>query len=490
MSQGIITRRDFLSGAAALGLGGWRLFAAPLGWKHGGKPNLVFGVLSDTHLCSRPFAGRPYRDWPVKYFAAALKHFKSENVDAVVHCGDMAHRGRVRELEFHAEIWRDVFGKHGPTKLFVAGNHEFRADCKGRKLIDDGMAANWERIWGEKYEPVWHKTVKGIHFFGRNWRVDDSCVIEAVDAHFAGTMDTKNPFFVVSHVPLSRALRSAVGMQPNGLGFFGHIHHSAANWNEVRWDPESRLPVVQCPTCHPHGENSLKGDRYIVKCPIEGRKNAGRGRQGYVVKVYDDMLAIERREFGEGGSLGADWVMPFEREEGKGKRKEERIKKPHPFSKGELKKVIGNPQFREGAKLIVEDVSTGLTGLTGLSGVKPQTSDNLVNPVNPVQENSATPRLRVRIPLADGNPGLRVYAYEVVVAGDEGTRKLRKAVYAAGCNLGIGHEQNGGVTTLEIAASELPPGKTLTFAVRPLSSLGTVGKAIAAKCKNEGVAEK
>ena len=479
MSQGIITRRDFLSGAAALGLGGWRLFAAPLGWKHGGKPNLVFGVLSDTHLCSRPFAGRPYRDWPVKYFAAALKHFKRENVDAVVHCGDMAHRGRVRELEFHAEIWRDVFGKHGPTKLFVAGNHEFRADCKGRKLIDDGMAANWERIWGEKYEPVWHKTVKGIHFFGRNWRVDDSRVIEAVDAHFAGTMDTKNPFFVVSHVPLSRALRSAVGMHPNGLGFFGHIHHSAANWNEVRWDPESRLPVVQCPTCHPHGENSLKGDRYIVKCPIEGRKNAGRGRQGYVVKVYDDMLAIERREFGEGGSLGADWVMPLEREEGKGKRKEE----PHPFSKGELKKVIGNPQFREGAKLIVEDVSTGLTGLTGLSGAKPQTSDNLVNPVNPVQENSATPRLRMRIPLADGNPGLRVYAYEVVVAGDEGTRKLRKAVYAAGCNLGIGHEPNGGVTTLEIAKDELPPGKTLTFAVRPLTSLGTSGKAIATEFK-------
>jgi hypothetical protein len=44
--------------------------------------------------------------------------------------------------------------------------------------------------------------------------------------------------------------------------------------------------------------------------------------------------------------------------------------------------------------------------------------------------------------------------------------------------MGIGHEPNGGVTTLEIPKSELPPGKTLTFAVRPLSSLGTSGKAI------------
>ena len=93
---------------------------------------------------------------------------------------------------------------------------------------------------------------------------------------------------------------------------------------------------------------------------------------------------------------------------------------------------------------------------------------------------SATSRLRVRIPLADGNPDSRVYAYEVVVAGDEGTPKLRKAVYAAGCNMGIGHEPNGGMTTLDIPKSELPPGKTLTIAARPLTSLGTAGKPIAA----------
>ena len=56
--------------------------------------------------------------------------------------------------------------------------------------------------------------------------------------------------------------------------------------------------------------------------------------------------------------------------------------------------------------------------------------------------------------------------------------KKCKAVYAAGYNMGIGHEPNGGVTTLEIPKSELPPGKMLTFAVRPLTSLGTSGKSI------------
>ena len=49
--------------------------------------------------------------------------------------------------------------------------------------------------------------------------------------------------------------------------------------------------------------------------------------------------------------------------------------------------------------------------------------------------------------------------------------------------MGIGHEPNGGMTTLDIPKSELPPGKTLTFAVRPLTSLGTSGKAISAGFK-------
>ena len=52
-----MNRREFLRTAfSALGfsaLPGGALFAAPEGWKHGGVPNLVFGVLSDTHLRTR-----------------------------------------------------------------------------------------------------------------------------------------------------------------------------------------------------------------------------------------------------------------------------------------------------------------------------------------------------------------------------------------------------------------------------------------------------
>ena len=128
-------RRDFLKGSlSALGfsaLCGVRVFAAPPGWKHGGKPNLVLGVVSDTHLRTRHGpSGKIGHNWPDKYFAAALEYFKSRNVDAVIHCGDFAHRGQVEEMQFHANVWNRVFPKNlAPdgqevVKLFVTGNHD------------------------------------------------------------------------------------------------------------------------------------------------------------------------------------------------------------------------------------------------------------------------------------------------------------------------------------------------------------------------------
>ena len=35
------------------------------------------------------------------------------------------------------------------------------------------------------------------------------------------------------------------------------------------------------------------------------------GKQGMLMSVYDDCLVLERREFGNGKSLGDDWVVPI-----------------------------------------------------------------------------------------------------------------------------------------------------------------------------------
>ena len=80
--------------------------------------------------------------------------------------------------------------------------------------------------------------------------------------------------------------------------------------------------------------------------------------------------------------------------------------------------------------------------------------------------------------MADGNPESRVYAYEIVVVGDDPKAKLFKNAFFVGANAGIGHEPNHGVTEVEIPVSEFPAGKKLTIDVSPCSSLGTNGKSI------------
>ena len=474
------TRLGFIQGAlASLSFGtlfGGRLFAAPPGWKHGGKPNLVFGVLADTHLRTSVKGNGHGANWPDKHLVAALEHFRAQDVDAVAHCGDMAHRGQVREMEFHAEAWSRVFGgvAKGPVRLFVTGNHDADGATYGdfvekrypdpaeraKHVLATDMAANWERIWGEKYEPVWHKEVKGYHFFGRHWGVDEQEAIRALNDWKPGD-GTGRPFFYLQHRRPSGAVRSALMRHEGAVAFFGHNHWSIANWN-MAYLYGGRLPVLECASCEPRGCSILAGSTWITKAELEGQENVGSARQGYVVRVYDDMVVFERREFGEGGLLGADWVMPL------GKRN------PHPFARDELKKVIGEPQFRKGAKL---EVGWAMKGAKTTNGTKetPSVSDAASGP--------SVPSLRLKIPLADGNHDSRVYAYEVEVAGENAGKKLLKAVYAAGCNMGIGHEPNKGVTTLEIPKSELPPGKAFAIAVRPLSSLGTSGKPIVSEFK-------
>jgi len=483
-----ISRREFLSGAAAFWMGGWRLFAAPPGWKHAGTPNLVFGVVSDTHLrtCYGP-SGKPGKNWPDKYFAAALKYFKQQNVDAVVHCGDMAHRGQVEEMQFHANVWRKVFGKGGPVKLLVAGNHDLEGAGYGdfveknypdpaeraKHVLATDIAANWERIWGEPYSNVWHKEVKGYHFFGRHWGVDYTELAKLINSS-AGTCGLDNgvkPFFFLQHRRPLAALRKAVRSHTNAVSFFGHNHMSVTNWN-VPSLYYGTLPCIQCASCEPRGCGALVSDSYISKAKLEGQEAAGKGRQGFVVRVYDDMLVIERREFGEGGCLGADWLMPLNWRTSEGKQG----KATHPLSRDELKKAIGEPQFRKEAKLIVECRQCE-------NAAKPNVDTDQSGMGTDTGNNSTMETIAIKIPLADGNPDSRVYAYEVSVSGDDPDKKLCKAVYAAGINLGIGHEPNGGVTTLEIPKSELPPGKSLTFAVKPLTSLGTSGNALEAMFK-------
>jgi murein DD-endopeptidase MepM/ murein hydrolase activator NlpD len=59
------------------------------------------------------------------------------------------------------------------------------------------------------------------------------------------------------------------------------------------------MPWLQVPSLHSHGYPGLReGDPWLTKLKIEGMEAAGsvRARQGMVVRIYDDMMVVERRE--------------------------------------------------------------------------------------------------------------------------------------------------------------------------------------------------
>ena len=256
------------------------------------------------------------------------------------------------------------------------------------------------------------------------------------------------------------------------VSFFGHNHWSASSWNIIALY-RGNVPCIQVPSCEPRGCGGLVGDAWITPAKIEKTPQTCKGRQGYVVRVYDDMLVISRREFGAGGSLGEDWVMPFG------------AVSPHPFSKAGLKKAAGEPQFPNGAKLSVklEVVNVASVKMLPIANIQSQLGTGNIG----IDNTGNTDNIVVNIPLANGNPKCRVYAYEVaikqVAADNAATGKsaeILKAVYAAGVNLGMGHEPNNGITTLEISRSELPKGERFVVSVTPLTSVGTRGRPITA----------
>ena len=64
------------------------------------------------------------------------------------------------------------------------------------------------------------------------------------------------------------------------------------------------------------------------------------------------------------------------------------------------------------------------------------------------------------------------------MADDDSKKRYFKSVFFAGVGFGEGHEDNDGITLVDVPVQDLPKGKKLTVAVRPVSSLGTKGKTI------------
>ena len=503
-------RRGFLTGSFASFMAGAMrvpLFAASDDKFLKKKPKIVFGVVSDTHLRTHYDGVNFYRHYETVMgddaLKAVFKYFKSENADAVVNCGDLTDRGMIRSMELYKEAWDSVFGKGAlrPQHLYATGNHDVEEGffdwAKGVARSEDpkvyqklclgaNLVPTMNRVWGGQYDDVWHKVINGVHFFGFGWgnSPDDwtpvyhgriykdspmegeSCsqfvhkglwMTELVRREReAGRLNPAKPFFLAYHCDIDRYdrrqaiihthLTKALGLEPgeycNGLGLFGHGHRSLVDWHFF-WNNKASLPSIQCSTLAYWKGAGGGGDkpRFAQGFGDETAEGADNTKNhALLVKVYDDAVVLRRLWVAVKPKIvvanhGQDLVLPLRGF----------LPANHPAKDDYLRTVDERPEFRRGAKIEVSMIGE---------------------------------KLVVKIPKADGREKARVLGFHLVVIGDEA--KLRKSFYANGYAVGDGYEPNQGITEISIPKADLPDGKKLTIAVRPLSWLGTKGSAIAA----------
>lgn len=324
------------------------------------EARLKVGVLTDVHIkepasanagtiSSAYYGDGCQNGWPTssETFRHALTYFRDQNVDAVVITGDMADLGLICQLETLMSIWNSVFpGDQAPDghhveRIFITGNHEWcgvNFNCVKRLYPDDKerVAANfvsdpagiWERIFGEKYTPIFIKDVKGYKFVCAHWQ--HAAGIDGMEKFLAEHREEISggrPFFVLQHLHPAGTCsagiasgddgraRKILSKYPNAVAFSGHSHKSLTDERTI-WQGEftsvglSSLRMVQTPPGCENG-NCTVNDPGINGVSQMAPLDAFMGRQGMVMTVYDDQIFFSRRDFLTGTSLGPAWVIPL-----------------------------------------------------------------------------------------------------------------------------------------------------------------------------------
>ena len=137
------------------------------------RPSVRIGLLADIHIGD---------DNDNSDLRRALRIFDAKKADAVIAAGDLTDFGLLSELKEVAAAWNEVF--HGSrrsdgepvVRLFHYGDHDTALNFKvrQREVVEKGRWADyiphigpdvaWERAFGEKFEPVVRRNVKGVEF--------------------------------------------------------------------------------------------------------------------------------------------------------------------------------------------------------------------------------------------------------------------------------------------------------------------------------------
>ena len=355
-----MNRREFIM--AGLGL------AAAPGVAFGGDfGKLKIGIIGDNHM---QLAHKT--NWPIKQLRLVLSYLDAAGVDVVVNAGDLANNGLVSELRKVAEIWEECFpGGRGcdgrpVERFFVSGNHDMLQpssslpeDVRQERLEDSFFrdpARYWQEIFGEKWEPVRMRTIKGYNFVGVQY--GHEAEIEKWLSENGACLNGERPFFFVQHLhPKGTCFQDGAACDngvstrvladyPNCIAISGHSHRPLADERAVwRGTFTSVGAGALAGLLWPHKcENSyipmVMRSKFNLHMPVLSARGA---YNGAIMTVSNEEICIERRDFAAGMKVGPDWVLPLPLAANQGK----------PFVFAERGTA---PYFTKQAKVTVEEV--------------------------------------------------------------------------------------------------------------------------------------
>ena len=434
------------------------------------KPNLVIGIVSDIHLRGADTA---------ETFIHALERFRGFEVDGVIIAGDMADQGLLPQLQVVADAWFKVFPKNKGINgkrtepLFVYGNHDVEAHTWGGTIKSVGKetaevqgigpqrAKAWKQCFKEPYQPIWMKTIKGYHFIGAHWQNQNNVpgLEEFLEKHNAELTADGKPFFYIQHAHPKDTCNCAwawgrddgtvtrlLSKYPNAVAFSGHSHSPLDDDRDLWQGSFTSIGTSSLKYLYPMParENTYQDD-WSAKPPSQMPKmDPQDGRQGLLMRVYDNLITFARYEFVYDEIVGAAWRLPWP------------ISTTEPLSFENRAKKAPIPEFPADAKATVT---------TGKGKDRYGTEQEQVTVHFPT--------------VLKKNAGVRAFDYEVQVEYDWlDVRNIActKRVFSPKCYLGENKDTEEVICVF--GKSELPKDFAYRFAIRPCNCFGGKGKPI------------
>ena len=478
LTMAMISRRGFVGGALAVG----GAAILPSGAFAAATPRLTFGVVSDIHIGGKPDAE--------EQLEKVLRWFAEKNVDAVLCPGDIAHSGLISDIEKFAAAWHRAFpdGRAADGRkvelMISTGNHDVDAwggrwknFSEGQMLAQrfcykDNPERTWQRLFGQPWELIWRREVKGYTFIGSQWS-SLKPPIEAYMKENAATFDPSKPFFYCQHEHPKGTCHGAYSMGddrgesvralspfPNAVAITGHSHCAISDERTV-W--QGAFTSIGAGCMH-EGAGGFNYDnvtaswhpsyRTRLMTSLSDPKSWGGDAKGggcELVEVFDGHLVVHRRSVAFGSPIGPAWVVPIPaRKDG-----------PFDFTKrtAQRKAQGAVPQFAADAKISARFCPQG----HALESAA----------------HKGEPCIYVTFPRARTVKGSRVFDYTVEAIADGMASPVVRKLIAAGFAYPEEYADIPGECLF--SAAELPPDKPIRFTVTPRDCFGLVGKPLVGK---------